>query len=441
VRWRSAAAAAGIVAAVGLNAHKAAADEVEAPPADPPATTTTTATTAPPEEPSQPEQPDIISEEQRAQLAEAQAAADSAPVGEGPVRSRPSMIAKPLPADIPQLPESPAPPPEITDASPAPVLIHELVAPVRAKYRVLATNWPEGGPAEPQPTPLEAAPADDASGKQPAPSPAQANNATLTTTPATPKATPPPAVEPATSTDAWYPAWVAAETDQRIAEKWRTAPVRGPPPSTATALGNDSRNTTTQVVVVRDQFGHNSVAVSSQTATVHNVGTATADAHGGGDATATGNTSDTTILQVTVINVRGTGSATVEQSASVDNLGTASATTAGAADATAVGNNSSTSVTQIAVVYVEGAGDAHVTQSTDVDNVGVATAEATDRDATAVGNTSDTDVTQIAVVHVGDDDVNVNQTQNTSNIGVATATGGTASGNTATNTTTQVAKV
>jgi hypothetical protein len=425
-----------VLAAVGLNAHRASADDAEAPPPDAPPSTTTTSTTAAPER-------DLFSEQQRAQLARAQQAADATPA-EGPVHTNPPAAPAPeVTADVA------APPAEHVDL-PAldvalPTFSDELVslaAPFRGRGE---TSWrrltPAAAAATPPPAPLEPAPVDDPAGKRPTPTPSSSTNATVTATPVTPKATPPPAIEPASSDDAWYPAWVADEADQRIAEKWRLSPVRGPPPSTATALGNDARNTTTQVAVVRDRSGHTTVAVSSQTATVHNVGLATADGHGGGDANATGNRSDTSIVQVSVIEVRGSGSATVQQSASVDNLGTASATTAGAADATAIGNDSQTSVTQIAVVFIEGSGDAHLTQSADVDNVGVASADASDRDATAVGNTSSTNVTQIAVVHVSDDDANVSQTSTTSNIGVATATGGTASGNTATNTTTQVVKV
>jgi hypothetical protein len=258
----------------------------------------------------------------------------------------------------------------------------------------------------------------------------------------TPKATPPTSVDAVTAGDAWYPAWVAETTDQRLAEKWRNAPVRGPPPSTATALGNSSTNTVTQVAVVRGQFGTEvAVATQLQRSDVTNVGTATADAAGGGDASATGDTANTSVIQVSVIVQRGTGSATIEQKADVDNIGVASATTNGAGSATAVGNDSSTSVTQVAVVYVEGSGDAHVTQSADVDNVGIASASGTDKAAVAIGNQSRTDVTQVSVVHVRNEDVSVNQSSTNLNIGVATADGGTASGNTATNVTTQVGHV
>jgi hypothetical protein len=426
VRWRqAAAAAAGLLAAVGLNAHKAAADDAET------SQPTTTTSTPEPEH-----QPDVISDQQRAQLEKAQHAAATTPAGDGPVHTKPALVPAAEPA-----PEPPSPVAEsfeVTDVRRPAAVIRELASP-RRRVRGQAETSSVGEMPEPVAEPLTAAPVDDPAGKSSPTAPAQSNNATVTTTPVAPKATPPPSLETPTPTGDWVPAAVNTEIDQRIAERWRTSPVRGPPPSSATALGNDSRNTTTQVVVVRDQFGHSSVAVSSQTATVHNVGVATAEGYGGGDATATGNTSDTSILQVAVIQQRGTGSATVEQSASVDNYGTASATTAGAANAVAVGNDSSTSVTQIAVVYVEGAGNGHVSQSTAVDNEGLATAEATDRDATAVGNTSDTEITQIAVVHVGNDDTNVSQTQTTENIGVATATGGTASGNTATNTSVQVA--
>lgn len=436
----------GVVAAIGLSAHGAGAQVADEAPTDttlPPSDTTipppesTTTTTEPPPPP-----PDYVGAERRARIDAATSAEANIPTGDVPVHAHAKTPTAPGDPPVPAAVDLP----RITDSAPPAPLSPELVS-LRAHIRAWAETSSAVGAVgsateAAAPQPLSAAPVDGPAGKAPAPG-SSSTNATVTTTPVAPKATPPASVDPAGfSNDGWVPAALSDEIDQRIAEKWRTAPVRGPPPTTATALGNDARNTTTQVAVVRDQFGHTSVAVSSQTATVHNVGVAEAEGHGaGGAATATGNTSDTSILQVTVIQLRGTGSATVEQSASVDNVGTASATTNGAATATAVGNDSATSVTQIAVVYVEGAGDAHVTQSTAVDNEGVATAEATDRDTTAFGNQSSTDVTQITVVHSGDEDVNVSQTSATSNIGTATATGGTASGNTATNVTTQVAAV
>ena len=426
---------AGVLAAVGLHAHKAAADEEVAPPPTDAGPSTTTSTTQPPGR-------SLISDAQRAQLERARAAAQTVPEGEGPIGAR-----APAPPTTIAAVTAPVPAPDLPDRKPSVdrrrAITDDLVRrslPARQLRIKKALRLPGAVDDAPAPAPLEPKPADDRPGDKKEPA-APATAISISTSQVTPKATPPPAASPASSDDAWYPAWVAAQADARIAERWRTSPVRGPPPSLATALGNDARTTITQVAVVHDRSGHLTVSVASQTATVQNVGLATTDGHGGGDATAVGNRSDTTILQVSVIEQRGTGTATVVQSASVDNVGTANATTAGVADATAVGNESKTSVTQIAVVFVDGSGDGHVTQSADVDNVGVANASATDRNATAVGNTSSTDVTQIAVAHVGNDDVNVEQTQNTINYGEATANGGTATGNTATNTTTQVAKV
>jgi hypothetical protein len=416
VRWRPAAlAAAGVVAAIGLSSQQAGAEPVEE------------------------DAPDPVEQAARAQIREvgaAVAASKSAPTGDGPVRPEVKVLSLEAIETV------------------APAVVSEVVAPMRSVIRdvLVAPTAPRQfipatrtGTVAPQlppiPVPLTAAPVDDPVGQTPAPAPIPPSAVTISPAPTVP-ATPPGAVAPVTAGDAWYPHEVAEMADQRIAERMRSSPVRGPPPTTATALGNDARNTTTQVAVVRGPSG-TSVAISSQsqTATVHNVGVATADGPGGGSATATGNTADTSITQVSVVVQRGSGSATVEQEAKVDNVGVASAASNGAGNATAVGNDSATNVTQIAVVYIEGSGDAHVSQTTDVANVGVASATATGRDATAVGNTSTTDVTQIAVVHVGDEDVTVGQTSTTHNIGVGVAIGGTATGNTAVNTDTQVVKV
>jgi hypothetical protein len=427
VRWRpAAAAAAGVVAAIGLTSHRAGAEPVDNAAAEPSSTTTT---------------PDRVSQaahDEISRVGDAIAASPNPPEGDGPVHP----TVKPL--ALTEIVESALPPVDVNaDVAIAPVrgAVAKVIAALPTPNRIVpAPITPRRVPAVTVPIPAAPppAPAGAPAGKTPSPGPTPSATATIVNAP-TPPATPPTSVAPVAAGDQWYPTEVADLADQRIAQRMRSSPVRGPPPTTASALGNDSRNTTTQVAVVWGPSGC-SVAISSQSqdATVHNVGIATADAHDGGSATATGNTADTAVTQVSVVVQRGTGTATVEQDAHVDNVGVASATSAGAANATAVGNDSSTNVTQIAVVFIEGSGDAHVTQSTDVDNVGVASAAATDMNASATGNTSTTDVTQIAVVHVHDDDVNVGQSSSTSNIGVASATGGTALGNTATNTTTQV---
>jgi hypothetical protein len=388
--------------------------------------------------------PSVLSDEERARLEEAARALEESKdrPADGPVRPKPPKVLA-----FEEIPDATTSAP--VDKNTVPTI--SAVAETLTTSATGAVSFPHREPARPSSLPEElppveptAAPVEDAP-KNSAPATSPVQNAVVTKAiETTPKATPPTGLDPVTAGDEWYPAWAADLADQRIAEKWRNAPVRGPPPSSATALGNSSTNTVTQVAVVRGQFGTEVVvATQTQRSDIDNVGVASADAHGiGGSATATGNTAHTTVLQVSVIVDRGgSGTATVEQSADVDNVGVASASTTGAAQATAVGNDSTTNVTQVAVVYIEGSGDAHVTQTTDVDNVGIASATATDRNATAVGNQSTTDVTQVSVVHVGDDDVNVGQRSTTSNIGVAAANGGTASGNTATNTTTQVAVV
>ncbi|MEY2467857.1 MAG: hypothetical protein QOF21_555, partial [Actinomycetota bacterium] len=239
------------------------------------------------------------------------------------------------------------------------------------------------------------------------------------------------------ASQAWWPAGTETTVDQRIAEAWRGTPVRGPPPGVASALGNDGRTTIYQVSVVDGPDGFDVSISTQQVAAVNNRGFAAADAHGAGSATSTGDLARTSIHQVSVVVLRGTGTASVVQNASVDNLGVGVAASAGPANATSVGNASSTTVNQTAVVLILGSGDATLTQSTGVTNAGVATAMALDRPAAATGSTATTDVTQLAVLVVHDDDVTAQQSSTTVNLGVANAGGGTAVGNNSTNTVTQ----
>jgi hypothetical protein len=95
-------------------------------------------------------------------------------------------------------------------------------------------------------------------------------------------------------------------------------------------------------------------------------------------------------------------------------------------------------VNQTAVVLLLGSGDAQVSQSADVTNAGGATAVATDTDSSAVGSNATTDVSQTAVLVVHDDDVTVAQHSSTTNTGGAISTGGTATGDSATNRVSQV---
>jgi hypothetical protein len=150
-----------------------------------------------------------------------------------------------------------------------------------------------------------------------------------------------------------------------------------------------------------------------------------------GDATAYGNRSTTVINQSTMVAVTGSNSHVwIIQSATVDNIGTATATTGdntatgttgegdGSAvistgDAKAVGNESSTTIDQRGIAAVTGNGStAVIDQQADVNNVGTATASTggnaavatstgsygsvliTTGNADATGNTAQTTVTQ-----------------------------------------------
>ncbi|MBA2609956.1 MAG: hypothetical protein H0U92_13525, partial [Actinobacteria bacterium] len=299
-----------------------------------------------------------------------------------------------------------------------------------------STANPAGAPAAQTPS---AAPADDSS---PTRNQAAGPSAYATTTAANTNSTTaalPPTAGAAGADEQWWPTWAGDLLDQRFATAWRSNPVRGPPPGSASALGNDGRTTIYQVSIVKGGDGTQVSIAARQTAVVNNRGLAEATAVGSGSASATGDHARTSIYQTTVVVQRGTGTATVEQSAHVDNLGHALAASAGSGDAEAVGNASSTTVHQTAVVLLLGSGDAHLSQTADVTNVGGATAVATDTQSLAVGSTATTDVSQLAVLRVYDDDVTVAQKSSTTNVGVGDASGGSAIGNSSTNTSSQVA--
>ncbi|MEY2426156.1 MAG: hypothetical protein QOI61_1728, partial [Actinomycetota bacterium] len=225
MRLRSAAvAAAGVVAAIGLSSHEAA--------ADPPATTSTTAV-------------DPVGQATRDEMAAIGAAIQASksqepPPGDGPVHPEVKVLS---------LQAVEAAPPPVAPEVVAPVreVIHSvLVAPTIPKQLIRATRTVTAIPPPAIP-PLTAAPAEaPADPKTPTGAPVPPSAVTIATAPTVP-ATPPDSVAPATASDAWYPHEVAEMADQRIAERMRNSPVRGPPPSTAQALGNDARNTTTQV--------------------------------------------------------------------------------------------------------------------------------------------------------------------------------------------------
>ncbi len=446
MRWRPvAAAAAGVVAVVGLSSHKAGADTGDEG-VDPTPTTSTTAAT-----------PDPKIEERSRKL-------DQAAVYSQYVDSLPAYVPKKKPA----LPAA--------DLSAAVSAVAPLVPTISIGDQTLIPRLPAGfGPdhggnpaeshtkkkvsavdqaraamaaeaaasaANPGSTSVtespSAAPVDDAS-----PSRNQASDPAVyaTTTAANTNSSttaPPPAAGAAGAGEQWWPTWAGDLLDQRFAAAWRSNRVRGPPPGTASALGNDGRTTIYQVSVVKGKDGTEVSISASQAAVVNNIGYAQADANGTGSATATGDQARTSIYQTTVVVQRGTGTATVEQTAHVDNLGVALAASAGSGSASSVGNASSTSVNQTAVVLLLGSGDAQVSQTADVTNAGGATAVATDTQSSAVGNTATTDVSQIAVLVVHDDDVTVNQTSSTTNVGGSYASGGMATGNSSTNTTSQV---
>ena len=444
MRWRPvAAAAAGVVAVVGLNAGKAAADTGDES-VDP---SPTTSTTTP--------KPDPSLDERSAKLD--QAASYSAYVD-----SLPPYTPKPKPAPPVDLS---APVSAVTHLAPTISVGDDQTAPtpdflrltpdIRAKAAESPRKQPSAvdqaraamaaeagaaanGASAPAVEAPSAAPVDDPSPNQ---SPAASTATYATTTGAnTNTSTPalPPAPGSAGATDQWWPTWAGDLVDQRFEAAWRENPVRGPPPGTASALGNDGRTTIYQVSVVKGKDGTEVSISASQSAVVNNRGLAEAGAIGSGSATATGDLARTSIYQTTVVVQRGTGTATVEQATHVDNLGHALAASAGSENAEAVGNASSTTVHQTAVVLLLGSGDAQLSQQADVTNVGDATAVAIDRQSAASGSTATTDVSQIAVLVVHDDDVTVTQRSSTTNVGVGNASGGTAIGNSSTNTTSQV---
>jgi len=229
------------------------------------------------------------------------------------------------------------------------------------------------------------------------------------------------------SAPAWSAAAVGPGVDERLAERWRTSPVRGPP-TVADALGNDGRTTIWQVAVVVGEEGPQ-VVITSQRIAVSNAGSAVAVATGQGSAQATGDLARTSVTQVSVVVLRGPGSATVHQSVGVANRGLGVAASTGDGSASAVGNASVTAVDQTVVVIVLGSGHGTVGQSAEVDNAGAAYALATDKDSSAVGTNSTTQIRQTAVVMVHDDDVTVNQNAAVVNHGVGAATGATSTGN------------
>lgn len=230
----------------------------------------------------------------------------------------------------------------------------------------------------------------------------------------------------------WSVSSVEPTVDQRLAERWRNSPVRGPP-TLADALGNDGRTTIWQVAVVVGEEGPQ-VVITSQRIAVTNAGSAVAVATGQGSAQATGDLARTSVTQVSVVVLRGSGNATVHQSVGVANRGLGVAASAGDGSASAVGNASTTAVDQTVVVIVLGSGNGTVDQSAEVDNAGAAYALATDKDSTAVGTTSTTQIRQTAVVMVHDEDVTVSQNAAVENHGVGAATGATSTGNNSTTT-------
>ncbi len=443
MRWRPvAAAAAGVVAVVGLNAGKAAAEAADE--GVDPGPTTSTTTPSPP-------------------LDERSAKLDQAASYSAYVDSLPPYTPKPKP---PPPIDLSAPVSAVTHLAPTISIGDDQTAPnpdflrilhprgegsaqsrerkasavdqARAAMAAEAAAGVANGGSAPKAEPPSAAPVDDPSPNQSS-APSSATYATTTgANTNTSTAALPPTPGSAGAADQWWPTWAGDLVDQRFEAAWRENPVRGPPPGTASALGNDGRTTIYQVSVVTGKDGTEVSISATQSAVVNNRGLAEAGAIGSGSATATGDLATTSIYQTTVVVQRGTGTATVEQATHVDNLGHAVAASAGSENAEAVGNASSTTVHQTAVVLLLGSGDAQLSQHADVTNVGDATAVAIDRQSSASGSTATTDVSQIAVLVVHDDDVTVTQRSSTTNVGVGNATGGTAIGNNSTNTTSQV---
>lgn len=433
--WKSVAVGAvGVAAAIGLSAHGAAADTIDAPVEPTPDTTPTTV--AP--EPVVPIVPaEDVPEAKRGKLDTAYALNDIAQMEPRKPKATPT-------------PEVAAPLAVITSAAPilGPVVPSptEVVRAAVARARAFSADFvsPDDHNSAEVPSATAATRAPDpvpADGPSPLKGNATSPGSSATTTSAstnTSTATPPPGFDGVAAGEQWWPTWAGELVDQRLATAWRSTPVRGPPPATASALGNDGRTTIYQVSVIKGRDGFD-VSIASQQADVLNAGIATAQASGIGSSSATGDRATTSIYQTSVIVQRGTGTATVEQDVKVSNLGVADATSAGIASAQATGNTSSTSVNQLAVILLLGSGDAQVSQATDVTNAGVATAVAVeDHDAMASGNAATTDVNQLALLVVHNEDVTINQSSSTVNIGYANAGGGTAVGNNSTNTVNQV---
>lgn len=435
--WKSVAVGAvGVAAAIGLSAHGAAADTIDAPVEPTPDTTPTTL--AP--EPVVPIVPaEDVPEAKRGRLDAAYALNDIAQMEPRKPKATPT-------------PEVAAPLAVITSAAP---ILGPPAAPTTAALtdflrssaqrgaleRRKSMELPGDGPAAVTPAATPTPDPVPADGPSPLKGNATSPGSSATTTSAstnTSTATPPPGFDGVAAGEQWWPTWAGELVDQRLATAWRSTPVRGPPPGTASALGNDGRTTIYQVSVIKGRDGFD-VSIASQQADVLNGGIATAQASGIGSSSATGDRATTSIYQTSVIVQRGTGTATVEQDVKVSNLGVADATSAGVASAQATGNTSSTSVNQLAVILLLGSGDAQVSQATDVTNAGVATAVAVeDHDANASGNAATTDVNQLALLVVHNEDVTINQSSSTVNIGIANAGGGTAVGNNSTNTVNQV---
>lgn len=356
---------------------------------------------------------------------------------------------KPKPAPVPTT-TTPAPvpeetlPPEARGLAPAPKLFSDPSPREGKESEKSSANRVTPGTVTAQPAAAEEAAAQP-SAPEPAKSPAApaqpATAASAAVTTASQKSTD-AAVSPTANVlqpeDVWWPGWTEDLVDQKIAAAWRLTPVRGPPPGTASALGNDGQTSITQVAIVDGPDGVEVDISYAQTAKVNNLGYAQADASGPGDARAVGDKASTAIYQTSVVVQKGTGTATVAQDANVDNVGYAIAATAGA-DADAVGNESATTIHQTAVVVILGSGDGTVVQGANVRNIGGATAVATEKPASAAGNRSTTHVNQVGLVVVHDEDRTLTQTSNTDNIGLAAAIGATSTGNVATNSVEQVA--
>ncbi len=167
-----------------------------------------------------------------------------------------------------------------------------------------------------------------------------------------------------------------------------------------TAIGNESLNNATllqtDTVTINGLLLGDAVATSSGVAENESDGDACACS---GDATASGNLSDTTLVQDLDASANGGSVVIVPTTGVVANLGAGVALT-GLNTATGNSSDNGATTTQASTIDVDllGLGDQVATSSGDAGNASDGTAEVGSGNARAIGNTSDTVMTQGAVI-------------------------------------------